>query len=93
MLAGHLQFVELSGAGAGDKGIGWSVLWDIDPTAPANGVATGNTVVKELFPSEVLSNSYVSQSSSPLVQTIDCSQCFSACSLDITGMKECKFFG
>ncbi|ELR11707.1 FGGAP repeat domain containing protein [Acanthamoeba castellanii str. Neff] len=83
-LDGHMQLVELTGAGGGGKGIGWSVLCEVNPSSPASGGGGGapGIVAKELFPTESAGAMH------SVSQTMDCSQCFTACSLDITGSGE-----
>jgi hypothetical protein len=84
-----MQLVELTGAGAGGKGIVWSVLWEVDPSSPtASGSSASGNVAKELFPTD----SPTMQQQQPLAsvsQSMDCSQCFTACALDITGTHNC----
>jgi len=94
-LDGHLQLVELSSAGGGGKGIVSTVLFEIDPlvaSSPGAGATYSNMTPRELFPGDIPPSAstgthYVHSGSfaGSTSQAIDCTQCFEACSLDITG--------
>ncbi len=87
-----MQLVELTGAGGGGKGIGWSVLCEVNPSSPAAGGGGGapGIVAKELFPTDAAgAMHHMQQPIASVSQTMDCSQCFTACSLDITGTDTC----